>query len=259
MQQAFPQTGLYDSNTKQPIAYANIIVKIRKYGTSTNEQGMFPEKGIKVSDTLTISALGYASKNVIYSPSTDSVFLNPAVIQLREVVIANRKGQKIKDGFLKGKSPIYENITAFESGKFFPPKAVYADYPYLDGFSVATYNSVKGQYFNVSIRAVDKNGQPGDYLYNKNLVCEVKKGKHVLHVDLEGHNIRLPEDGFYLLFERVFIGKVEKWSPPNIALYPNPEKGAPSYLCGINEDGTAFEWDKTVPHYTMAIELELSN
>lgn len=172
---AFAQTGIYDSTTKQPVAYANIFVKIRKYGTSANEQGIFPVKGIRVADTLNITAIGYAAKSVIYNPATDTIFLNPAAIQLREVVIAKRKGQKIKDGFLKGKSPIQEGITAFEGGKFFPPKALYSAYPYLDGFSVATYNSVKGQYFNISLRAVDKNGQPGDYLYDKNLIYQVKK------------------------------------------------------------------------------------
>jgi hypothetical protein len=256
---ALAQTGVYDSQTKQPIAYANIFVKIRKYGTNANEHGIFPEKGVRVSDTLSLSAIGYANKSVIYDPVIDSIFLNPAAIQLREVVIANRKGQKIKDGFIKGKSPIQESVTAFEVGRFFPPKAVYADYPYLDGFSVATYNGVKGQYFNISLRAVGKNGQPGDYLYGENLIYQVKKGQHILHVDLKGKNVALPEDGFYILFERVFIGKVERFSPPNVTLYLNPEKGVPGYLCSVNEDGTAFEWDKTTPHHTMAIELELSN
>lgn len=256
---SFAQTGIYDSKTKQPVSYASIFVKYRKYSTSANEGGIFPLKGIRVSDTLTIAAIGYADKSVVYNPAMDSIFLNPAAIQLREVVIANRKGQKIKDGFLKGKSPVQENITAFEVGKFFPPKVLYKQYPYLDGFSVATFNTVKGQYFNVSIQAVNKDGQPGDYLYGKNVVCEVKKGQRVLHIDLKGQNITLPEDGFYILFERVFIGDVERWSPPNVTLYPNPEKGVPGHLCRINEAGTAFEWDETLPRYTMAIELELSN
>lgn len=82
-----------------------------------------------------------------------------------------------------------------------------------------------------------------------------------MHVDLKDMNITLPEDGFYILFERVFIGKVERFSPPNVTLYLNPEVGAPGYLCVVNEEGTGtvFEWDKTIPRHTMAIELELSN
>jgi hypothetical protein len=255
---SFAQPGIYDSATKQPLPYLNIVVKSRKFFTSTNEYGRVVTAGLKQGDTLTVSALNYAAKSVVYASGLDSIFLKNSPIQLSEVVVTKGKRERVKSGFLDGKSPIEQNIEEPYVGKYYPPIDLYKSYLYLNGFKVKTFNTKKGQYINITIWEASKEGLPDKPIYDKNLVYEVGKGYKLLKVDLSKENIRIPEYGFFILFERVMMGNVNSDCPPNITMYPDSEQNAPVTMCSMNPDRTGFIWRGETPH-TMAIELELSN
>lgn len=255
---ASAQPGIYDSKTRQPLPYLNVVVKSRKFFTSTNEQGRLETTGLKYGDTLTVNALNYDAQNVLYTPRLDSIFLKNVPIQLSELVIKKRRKERIKSGFLDGKSPIEQNIEEPYLGKYYPPIDLYKDYSYLNGFKVKTFNTVKGQYINITIWEATKEGLPDKPIYDKNLIYKVGKGYEIVEVDLSKENVVIPQYGFFILFERVMMGDVNLDCPPNVTMYRNPDPKEPVNVCSMNPDGTGFIWADETPH-TMAIELELSN
>lgn len=84
---------ILDSITKQPIAFASVVTK--KMGTISNEEGKFKftlKKGIKPTDTLTISCLGYTSIAKPISAYTNSIiYLSPKINELKSVFITTKK------------------------------------------------------------------------------------------------------------------------------------------------------------------------
>lgn len=259
---SFAQAGIYDSKTNQPIGYAHIQIKSRAFGTSTNEQGIFPLKGIKVGDTLAITATQYAAKKVAYTKTLDSIFLTGSGTLATQ---AENKGNTVKDNWiieieeLSEAGLIYE-INDHVAGQYFAPRALYKDNPYLHGLSVEIFSTKKKQYLNVIIRAVGKDGKPGDYVYDKDILCEVKKDdKQILHIDLTKYNIQLPPDGFYISFAKVVRKKSDAKGLLYVctALNPmagNPERSAYTMLA----DDSDFKWVHR-KNYTVMIELELGN
>ncbi|MFY7728840.1 MAG: hypothetical protein ACOVRN_04935 [Flavobacterium sp.] len=255
---ASAQPGIYDSKTRQPLPYLNVVVKSRKFFTSTNDQGRLETAGLKYGDTLTVNALNYDAQNVLYAPGLDSIFLKNVPIQLSELVIEKRRKEYVKTGFLEGKYPMQQNIEEPYIGKYYPPIDLYKSYPYLNKFKVKTFNTIKGQYINITLWEATKDGLPGKPIYDKNLIYKIGKGYKIVEVDLSKENVVIPQYGFFILFERVMMGDVNLDCPPNVTMYRNPDPKEPVNVCSMNPDGTGFIWADETPH-TMAIELELSN
>jgi hypothetical protein len=263
--QAFAQPGIYDSKTKQPIEYARILVKSRAFGTSTNEQGKFPLKGIKEADTLTISATHYTVKKVAYTKTIDSIFLTSTIAIHPAVQLESQKGGAVKERWIIEKEELSEAYMLYEiddqiAGQYFTPRQVYKDYPYLKGLSIRMFSTKKKQCVNVIIRAVAKDGKPGDYVYDKNILCEVKEdGPHVMHIDLTRQKIQLPPDGFFISFEKVVRKRSDTKSLVYISTTLNPVPGNPKYsVYTMRADESGFKWID-YKNYTVMIELELGN
>lgn len=88
---AFGQDGftgsVYDSETGEPLIGASVVVLRGHHGTTTNLNGQFMLKGIKSSDTLEISYIGYEKRLVQANVSSVSVPLSPSADNLRQVVV----------------------------------------------------------------------------------------------------------------------------------------------------------------------------
>lgn len=262
-QQAFAQPGIYDSKTKQPIGYAKVLVKSRAFGTSTNEQGKFPLKGIKEVDTLTISATHYAVKKVAYTKTLDSIFLTGTL--LPAVQLEHSKANTVKERWMLEGDELSDAYMLYEiddqvAGQYFAPRQVYKDYPNLKGLSVRMFSTKKKQCLNVIIRAIGKDGKPGDYVYDKDILCEIKEnGPVVLHIDLAKYNIQLPPDGFFISFAKVVRKKPDTKSLVYISTTLNPVQDNPKYsVYTMRSDDSAFKWID-YKNYTVMIELELGN
>ncbi|WP_116789716.1 carboxypeptidase-like regulatory domain-containing protein [Flavobacterium psychrotrophum] len=263
--QAFAQTGIYDSKTRQPIAYAHVLVKSRAFGTSTNEQGKFPLRGVKEQDTLTISATHYAVKKIAYTKQLDSIFLNNNATLHPAVQLESRKGSTVKESFLLTGDEMSEPGLLFEvndqiTGQYFAPRPLYKDNPYLQGLSVKVFSTRKKQCLNVIIRAVGKDGKPGDYVYDKNILCEIKEdGPHTVRIDLAKLKIQLPPDGFFISFAKVVRKRSDAKSLVYVSTALNPVRGNPKYSAyTVRADDSGFKWID-YKNYTVMIELELGN
>lgn len=83
---------IVDSVTKKPVPYAT--VQLNNKGMITNEEGRFKFSlgtGIRETDSLFISSIGYSSIRKPISEFTDSlVYLVPKAIELKEVIVSNK-------------------------------------------------------------------------------------------------------------------------------------------------------------------------
>lgn len=84
-----------DSETKDPLPYASIIVMYKQKGTVTNGEGYFmldPE-GISSTDTILFRYMGYESLKITVAELQKKtiIYLNPAAVNLAEVQVISKK------------------------------------------------------------------------------------------------------------------------------------------------------------------------
>ena len=83
---------LLDSLTKSPIAYASIVLK-NNQGVITNEEGAFSiqlPKDIQLSDSITVSSMGYEKKQFLLSAVQDTLLIASKEIVLNGVIASNK-------------------------------------------------------------------------------------------------------------------------------------------------------------------------
>src|SRR5690606_40872306 len=92
------KTGGYVQYTKnEPVAYANVICKGSSEGTIPNENGRFYIESKKTWDTITVSFLGYKTREISLKNRIDfnlNIILEEETEQLDAVVIATGKQPK---------------------------------------------------------------------------------------------------------------------------------------------------------------------
>lgn len=90
-------TGTVKDNGGQPIPGASVTIKGKKGGTSTNSKGEF-ELVVAKGNTIIISAVGYASKEVSVEDNLSSITVNlsPQATDLNEVIVTSVAGATLK-------------------------------------------------------------------------------------------------------------------------------------------------------------------
>ena len=84
-----------DSETKQPVAGANIIVDDSDLGAAADEEGKFNIEGVQAGASLTASAIGYESLNLYADQAELNFELSPSVVEMSELeVLASRASEK---------------------------------------------------------------------------------------------------------------------------------------------------------------------
>ena len=79
---------IYDSKTKEPLPFCNIICQSSNKGTTTNIDGKF-EINTKIKSTLYISFIGYKSKKIVVNKTNlGKIYLKPQSRMINEVRIA---------------------------------------------------------------------------------------------------------------------------------------------------------------------------
>jgi len=84
---------IVDTTTAQPVPYVTVL--LNKRGMITNEEGRFSfrlEEGIRATDSLFISCIGYESvRKPISEFQGSTIYLRPKAIELKEVIVSNKK------------------------------------------------------------------------------------------------------------------------------------------------------------------------
>lgn len=135
------QGKILDSQSKQPLAYANIGISGTIYGTASNESGAFYlEVPAGYSDkSLIVSYLGYKSYSQLVSDldikKSVLILLEEQNRELEEVIVTSKKltGKKIIQKTIRGFKKNYPNIK-FELRAYFRSHVFnpWEENPYLD-------------------------------------------------------------------------------------------------------------------------------
>ncbi len=201
-----------DSLTGKPIPYVNIWVENENIGSTSEENGTFFINTTAIGKRLIFSTLGY-EKKIINASATSEVNLKLTAYSLNEVVISKGIGTKsIEIG--KAKNEMYQ---AFDNGpkidtKYFPYKTSYKKTKYLKQVTIYTDSRIENAIIKIHFYEANANGFPGEELLEKDFVVNVKKGTRINRFDLKEFNLKFPQTGVFVGFEKLMIenNKTEK-------------------------------------------------
>lgn len=210
---SFSQTKgvVTDSITKEPISFVNIWVKNKFIGTTTDSNGNFKIENVSSNDTLIISYLGYKPIELL-AKKTINIELSSEIENLEEIVIQRMKGEKevsIKS-FERAKKnrPLFFASKSFQYsiGRFFNFSKEYFDTPFIKEVSFITSNSLKKNVpISLSIVKAGRNQEPTNSYILKNHIVSVPRGLKETIVDLSKERIVLPEAGFFVIIDRLYL------------------------------------------------------
>ncbi|MEL7003843.1 MAG: carboxypeptidase-like regulatory domain-containing protein [Bacteroidota bacterium] len=190
-----------DSQTGEPVAYANIGVPNKKHGTVANAQGQYElsvsNKHLK--DTIQIASVGYKTNYVLGSRliKTPKILLEPDVIELDEVTVNIKQlkektiGNKTKSKSLRGG---FKNATlGHEIGAIFRTGKKETFVKSLNTNIVSNTN--KSMKFRLNFYSVKK-GLPDEKLVFKNIIFTIDAAEGPFSLDLTSYDILLKKDFF---------------------------------------------------------------
>ena len=208
-------SGIIHDEQNQPIEYAHVYIANRYLGVYTFSNGSFLIKNetIQSRDTLTITYIGYHSKNIILQANNDKfdigiIQLSPKVNQLplltvipakRLITVGNDERRGEKSGFLYGQ----KRLVSYEVGLFIPNDSSYTGTIETVSFFVSMGNKPKTP-FRVRIYSVGVDGSPKEDLLTKSVIARAKKAKQWVTVDLSSYQITIPPEGFFVVMEWLY-------------------------------------------------------
>lgn len=195
-----------DSISGNPIPYVNIWVEDENIGTTSEEDGTFSIKISDESKNLIFSTIGFETKKYT-AVNTSNVVLKPTVYQLEDVVISKLKNTKlIEIGDSKKRFYLPEPQT---TPWIFARKINFdesnPDARFLKTLIYYTKSELDSAKFRVRVFSVSKKDFPEEDLLSKEIIVQVKKGKHKTKVDLSSYKIEVPKEGIIVGFESLLI------------------------------------------------------
>ncbi|MCF7561625.1 TonB-dependent receptor [Sabulilitoribacter multivorans] len=150
-------SGVVQDESGFPIPGANVIVKGTSNGASTDFDGNFTLNEVKSGSTISISYLGYITKEVVIADNSKlTIQLQEDIAQLDAVVVVGYGTQKKKD--VTGAVSI---VSAETLEDLRPIDAAQALQGTSAGVSVTAPSGSPGGGFNILIRGVSSNGDNG--------------------------------------------------------------------------------------------------
>lgn len=247
-----------DSLSNEPISYANIWIN-NKIFTNSDENGLFIIENKNAE--YNVSCLGYKKKKVDLSKK--EVLLSPESINLKEIIVTNRKSNKeIKIGSNKNKdintAANYNNRFA-EIGKVFIPQDTTC--LFLKEVKFNTFSMLKNATVKINIYSLNNNMQPFELITYDNLICNIKKGNQKSEINLERHNIIIPKEGFMVSIQILLVEENKSYREYNKNIYQYEpslfvKKNSPeNFTYNLSEYNN---WKK-IQNYDLNIEITLTN
>ena len=84
---------IIDKTTNTPIIGATVIIKNTNKGTTTDFDGNFSLFNVSEGATLVFSYLGYITQEIVLESNNISVFLEPSISELNEVILVGYGSQ----------------------------------------------------------------------------------------------------------------------------------------------------------------------
>jgi len=263
---------LRDSTDKQPIPYVNIWIENENIGTTSDINGKFTLNiSPKSNKTIILSSVGYKTKKINSNIDLNTVFLQPQIIGLPEVVVSNKKKIKIKTIGKFKKSQIISHVLSGNSplmiAEYFPYNEELEETPFIKTIRLPIKSKVDNCKFNIRFLSLSDNGMPENYYFDENLICLAKKGSSIVTINLANKNIVFPKEGLIIAIEWLFIEEnkyefkyiIEGQKKNNVEYLYSPSVG----LTKQKSDDNFWiyrlgKWKKTT-NFPIIIELTLTN
>ncbi|GMN06076.1 hypothetical protein MTsPCn5_14650 [Croceitalea sp. MTPC5] len=264
---------ILDSSSLEIVPYANIWIQKSDFGVNSDKNGRFILPQRPSGSSVLFSALGYVSKEIQYGLVNDTVWLNPKIIELNEVVVKlniERRKRKVVEKIKRSKVGHY--LPGFSSpytrmyAKYFEYKEGYNKTPFLNKIRVVSRTDLQHAPFNIKLLAVGRDGKPSTYIYEENIIGVAESGKKLTKIDISNLQIPFPEKGFFIAVEWLLVRG-------NQSYYNSfhPEIGFTQESTDLN--GWEYKngsWSKTSPYIgevksfkdkfkLLAVEVVLSN
>ncbi len=204
------------------LPYAHIMFQDYRLGTSTDEQGMF---AFNVADSLKSEVLIFT--HVGYEPELLKISnlekqrlvpMNALTEGLGEVMITpvrhNRSFTYRPDWRFEAVGIGNMNAALYPStiARYYPKPAKFEAAAFLKEITVYFYATEEQKGLNPKFRIhlynVDENGLPGKDI-TQDIVVTKPVGKNKVDVELLDQKIQIPEEGFYVGLEHIFITENE--------------------------------------------------
>ncbi len=198
-----------DSISQEPIPYVNIWFENENIGTTSNEIGQFEINESLKDKILIFSAIGFKTKKINSKTIGMKIQLSPEITELEEVLISNNsKSKELKVGEFE-EDDINLNMACWSKpwilARFFPYEKEYDETRFIKSIKIRTTSDIKNAKFNIRLYQKNEDGEPGAFLYDKNIIGIAKKGKKLTEIDLSEYDIYFPKDGLFIAIECLII------------------------------------------------------
>jgi len=194
-----------DSITGKSIPFVSIWVENENNGTTSEEDGTFSVNVSEKSKNLIFSALGYDKKTIKIANASE-VYLKQIPYELEEIIILKRKEtRQIEIGKTDN-----EILEAFDNGpridtKFFPYLPEYKKAKFIKQVTIFTDSKIDNATIKIHFYNVDSNGFPAEELLGKDFIVSVNKGVNKTAFNVTKFNLKMPEKGIFVGFEKLII------------------------------------------------------
>jgi hypothetical protein len=202
-----------DSVNKKPLSFATIQFN-KGSGTYTDENGYF-ELNRKISDTLKLSQMSYADLVLITSEITDTIFMSPNAIIIKEIIVTNGK-QVTKHIDIPKKKASFGSFPLFSKSEIISLVMPSSENSNLKiqkinfNFSKSIYNQQNDNIrtaFRVNIYDV-KNKKIKDKIFSSETYIINTNQKDKIEIDLTNELISFLPNGIFIGIEA--IGDINK-------------------------------------------------
>ena len=192
---------LINSNTGLPLRYVNVGIVSKDIGTVTNQYGEFnlEVENQYLNDSITLSMIGFSTQKlpIEYFVLKDSVFLDQKFINIKDLIVNNKKGQEI---FLGNERPDFMYATVslklIEAGNEI---GIFVDVDKQTEIYKFNLLIVKSDYDRLKFRInfYDlKDKIPNKRINSENIIVETTIKEGLISFDLKDYAIYMKENFF---------------------------------------------------------------
>jgi len=200
-----------DKSTGLPIQYANVFLKDKLVGATTDINGTFEIKSNIQDYILIISAIGYDSQQ--FKPNTDNVIIQlvPRTYALSEITVKPRKNKSLLIVETYNKKNIHDYFACLGYpwivSKYIEFKPEFNSTPFIKQIKILTSATPRDSViFNLRLLVVNEDGSPGIDILSKNLIIHAQNGINKLtSIDLSSHHITFPKTGLIIAVEWLIV------------------------------------------------------
>ncbi|MBY0486695.1 MAG: carboxypeptidase-like regulatory domain-containing protein [Flavobacteriaceae bacterium] len=195
--------GIVVDQNDTPIPYVNIWVEGENIGTTSEVDGSFNLDSKNKEKNLIFSAIGYKKE---IRPFKEKIVLEKEIYKLDEVLISSLKQTKeIEIGYYESSGFRYHMDYFVNAIYFNTSKEEREKCPFIKEIKFKTLSKNKNAKIRIYFVEVSKDGSPSENLLSEEVILEVKKGNSKNIIDLSKIKIAIPENGFFIVFEKLKI------------------------------------------------------